>query len=259
MLLYRCPTPPFPAPCGWPACRCLRKTYRFLLWLAGYDLYPLLSLNFFFRFAFAAYKSVFAFFCMHAFGFGASEVGLVLSGMGIAGMLVQGVLVRVVVAALAEERTLMLAMSATCVGFVLLSLATNLYGLVPALGCIAVGYGLAVPCLSALFSHVPVEQGIMQGMAGAIDRFGQAVGPIVGGSLLVFLGEAKLMAATGIALAAVSGLCLLFIGEGCLSWARQSFRGSAGYSAVATEEKEPLFVPLKGADEAAPNKNGGAH
>ena len=42
--------------------------------MAEYDLYPLLSLNFFFRFAFAAYKSIFAFFCSSAFGYGAKEV-----------------------------------------------------------------------------------------------------------------------------------------------------------------------------------------
>eukprot|EP00965_Chrysotila_dentata_P112213 3709483-Pleurochrysis_carterae.AAC.2 len=42
-------------------------------WLAHYDLYPLLSLNFFFRFAFAAYKSSFAFYCAAAFSYNASE------------------------------------------------------------------------------------------------------------------------------------------------------------------------------------------
>ena len=41
---------------AWPVCRFLRKSWLFARWLAGYDLYPLLSLNFFFRFAFAAYK-----------------------------------------------------------------------------------------------------------------------------------------------------------------------------------------------------------
>ena len=84
----------------------------------------------------------------------------------------------------------------------------------PALTLIAIGYGLAVPCLTTLFSHVPVEQGIMQGIAGAIDRFGQAFGPIVGGSLLALLGEAGLMRFVGMGLAAISVLCLGFIGDG---------------------------------------------
>lgn len=58
------------------------KTMRFLGWLAGYDVYPLLCLNFVFRFAFAVYKSVFAFYCMKALGFGTAEVDAALSTMG---------------------------------------------------------------------------------------------------------------------------------------------------------------------------------
>jgi len=233
-------------------CRCMRKMWWLAKWLAKYDLYPLLTLNFFFRFAFAAYKSIFAFFCARAFDYDAAEVGMVLAGMGLAGMFVQGVLVRVIVARFAEERTLMLAMASTSVGFCLLSLASSLVMLVPALGCIAVGYGLAVPCLSALFSNVPVEQGIMQGMAGAIDRFGQAFGPLFGGYLLHLLGEARLMAATGVALASVSCICLIFIGDGCLSWMRQSLVTSSGYSQVTTTDEEEAHesTPLKSGAEA---------
>lgn len=50
------------------------KAWRFAKWLGGYDLYPLLSLNFFFRFSFAAYKSVFAFFCMAMLNFEKKQV-----------------------------------------------------------------------------------------------------------------------------------------------------------------------------------------
>ena len=194
--------------------RWLRKLCIFAKWLAGYDLYPLLSLNFFFRFAFAAYKSIFAFYCMSQMGYGSKEVGFALSAMGLGGMAVQGVLVRVTVAYLGEEQTLVVAMAAVSSGFGLLSYATNVVLLAPALTLIAIGYGLAVPCLSALFAQVPVEQGIMQGIAGAIDRFGQAFGPIVGGSLLALLGEAGLMRFVGMGLAAISVLCLGFIGDG---------------------------------------------
>jgi MFS family permease len=66
----------------YPLCRKAGKMWKFALWLAGYDLYPLLSLNFFFRFAFAAYKSIFAFFCMAMLGFGTAQVGYALSAMG---------------------------------------------------------------------------------------------------------------------------------------------------------------------------------
>ncbi len=225
-----------------PAC-CDNRLWRFCtlswklaMWVAQYDLYPLLTLNFFFRFAFAAYKSVFAFFCASAFGYEAREVGLLLSGMGIGGMFVQGGLVRIVVSRLGEGRTLLLAMLSTSAGFVLLSTARGLAVLVPALALIAIGYGLTVPCLSALFAAVPVEQGVMQGFAGAIDRFGQAFGPIMGGMLLEVLGEAELMAITGCALATVSSICLLFIGQGLASWLGQLCERSDGYEHVASAD-----------------------
>lgn len=197
-----------------PVCRYVRTMVLFLKWLGGYDLYPLLSLNFFFRFAFAAYKSIFAFYCMTKLGYGTKEVGYALSAMGLGGMAVQGVLVRVTVHKFGEEQTLVLAMAATSCGFGVLSYATDVVLLAPALSLIAIGYGLAVPCLSALFAQVPIEQGIMQGIAGAIDRFGQAFGPIAGGAMLAVLGESGLMRVAGIGLAGISTVCLGFIGEG---------------------------------------------
>jgi len=39
-----------------------------------------------------------------------------------------------------------------------LSLVASTLSLVPCLAFISLGYGLAVPCISTLFSHVPVEQ-----------------------------------------------------------------------------------------------------
>ena len=68
--------------CQRKPCRTARKAWRFAKWLGTYDLWPLMSLNFFFRFAFAAYKSVFAFFCMALLNYGAREVGYLLSCMG---------------------------------------------------------------------------------------------------------------------------------------------------------------------------------
>ena len=52
-----------------------------------------------------------------------SQVGFVLSAMGLGGIFVQGVLVRVVTTAVGEERTLLLAMTSTALGFSALSYA----------------------------------------------------------------------------------------------------------------------------------------
>jgi len=235
-----------------PVCRTVVKVWRFARWLAGYDLYPLLSLNFFFRFSFAAYKSVFAFFCMAMLNYKKSQVGMLLSCMGLGGMFVQGVLVRVTVRTLGEERTLFVSMVAESFGFIVLSYVRNIYLLVPALSLIAIGYGLAVPCLTTLFANVPVEQGIMQGIAGFIDRFGQAFGPILGGLIYRQLGAATLMLCTGVALACISSVCLMFIGDGCAAWMREMccYHSSQGYQTVGTAEEDlEEMSELERADE----------
>ena len=59
------------------------------MWLSSQGVYSLLSLNFFYRFAFSAYKTVFALYCAAALGYGAPEVGYVLSCVGLAGIVVQ--------------------------------------------------------------------------------------------------------------------------------------------------------------------------
>jgi len=220
-----------------------KAVYKFWLliaYLASHGVIPLLFLNFFYRFAFAAYKSNFAFLCHSALEFGPREVGFVLSAMGLGGIFVQGVLVRVVTTAVGEERTLLLAMASTALGFSALSYVKTVYHLAPALALVSIGYGLAVPCLSTLFSNVPMEQGIMQGIAGSIDRFGQSFGPILGGWLLDLVGQGWLMLCTGASLAVISSICLLFVGDGCLSWIKDSLFGkaTAGYDPVGLDQSD---------------------
>jgi len=220
--------------------KALYKFWLLVVYLAKHGVIPLLFLNFFFRFAFAAYKSNFAFLCHDLLQFGPKEVGFVLSGMGLGGIFVQGVLVRFVVSRIAEERTLLVAMATTSAGFAGLSYVHSVYTLAPCLALVSIGYGLAVPCLSTLFSHVPIEQGIMQGIAGSIDRFGQSFGPILGGWLLDLVGQGWLMLCTGAALAAISGVTLMFVGDGCLSWIKDTCFGKTtqGYDPVSASEAE---------------------
>ncbi|KAG8464981.1 hypothetical protein KFE25_012344 [Diacronema lutheri] len=191
--------------------RVLCKVWRLNAWLVRQGVYPLLVLNTSFRFAFSVYKSSFAFFCMHSFGYGAAEVGVALSLMGLLGIFVQGVLLRIVVRCAQDGNTLYMGLLSTSLGLSMLAVSYTppLLGL--SLGLITVGYGLAVPSLSALFSHVPMQQGVMQGIAGSADRFGQAVGPIAGMQLLNVVGERGLMNYTGIGLFLICTVCVQFI------------------------------------------------
>ena len=77
-----------------------------------------------------------------------------------------------------------------------------------------------------------------QGIAGAIDRFGQAFGPVIGGSMIDILGEAALMRSTGMGLAVISTICLMFIGDGCASWLREAccHASRQGYTQVGASD-----------------------
>ena len=76
----------------------------------------------------------------------------------------------------------------------------------------------------------------MQGIAGSIDRFGQALGPIAGGYLLDKVGEAALLRSAAVALVAVSSICMLYIGDGCIAWLRLWSTQRAGYAPVAVAD-----------------------
>mmetsp|Transcript_18073 Transcript_18073/g.48609 ORF Transcript_18073/g.48609 Transcript_18073/m.48609 type:complete len:669 (+) Transcript_18073:174-2180(+) len=191
---------------GW-----LCKAWRLNGWLVRQGVYPLLLLNTTFRFAFSVYKSSFAYFCAHTFGYGAAEVGYALSMMGLLGILVQGVLLRVVVRYAKDGNTLYVGLLSTALGLTMLAVSRSSAVLALSLALITTGYGLAVPSLSALFSHVPMQQGVMQGIAGSADRFGQAIGPIAGIKLLGVVGERGLMNLTGIGLFLICTVCVQFI------------------------------------------------
>jgi len=168
--------------------------------------------------------------------------------MGVGGMFVQGVLVRVINGSLGEQRTLVLAMACTSLGYAGLAAVASVASLVPCLGLVSLGYGLAVPCISTLFSHVPVEQGVMQGLAGSIDRFGQVFGPVVGGWLLEEAGMETLMVSTGGCLAIVSAVCLCLVVDETSAWVRR--RGACGAAVdcacaalLCQWSRLPLFGP----------------
>jgi hypothetical protein len=67
------------------------------------------------------------------------------------------------------------------------------------------------PDTLSILPPLSTPQGVMQGIAGSIDRFGQVFGPVVGGLLLDYTGLPVLMMGTGGSLATVSAICLSLI------------------------------------------------
>ena len=100
--------------------------------------------------AFSGFEATFSLFADRRFGLTEAGVAAVFVGIGVVLVAVQGGIVGRVSVRLGPSRTLRSALAANLVGMVLLALATSWWVLVPALACLTVGQGLAIPSLTAM-------------------------------------------------------------------------------------------------------------
>ncbi len=124
-------------------------------------------------------------YCAYRFGWGPTEVGLMLAVVGICSAVVQGGLTGIIVKILGERKTMYL-------GLVCGILAFAGYGLAPSwpifVACIPLGsmWGLATPNIQALMSsHVdPKEQGTLQGANMSLSSMSTIFAPLIFGATL---------------------------------------------------------------------------
>merc|ERR1719326_2642241 len=131
--------------------------------------------------------------------------------MGMSGMFTQGVLLRIVVARVSEGTALMWAMFMSAIALVGAATTTNETAFAGFLILVTIGYGLTIPNLSALYSYVPLPQGTIQGVAGALDRLGQSCGPLLGLAATAHFSESSVLVITGVEMLVNWLLCLAFL------------------------------------------------
>lgn len=140
--------------------------------------------------AFSGFESTFALFADRRFDLTETSVAVVFVGIGIVLVVVQGGLIGRVSPRLGGARTLRVAIVANALGMVLLAASTSWWVLVPALLCLTVGQGMAIPSLTTLVvERAPIERrgealGFQQS-ATALARIG---GPALGGALFEHAG-----------------------------------------------------------------------
>jgi len=124
--------------------------------------------------------SVFVLYAGHRYGWGAREVGLTLSLVGIATVIAQAGLVKPIVRLLGERKTLIYGLACGGIGF-------SLYGWAPAGVFFLIGipvmalWGVSGPSEQALMTSRVSEsqQGQLQGALAAIGGIGGMIGPLV--------------------------------------------------------------------------------
>lgn len=166
----------------------------------------LLVLNLMFRVVFACYKSNFAFLCKENMGYGPREVGFILSFVGFYGVVVQGVLSRLATQMCPLQHVLMISMLIISCSIAGMALSNVAWSLMPAVVLCATGYGLSLPVFSAMLSNFPAPKGKLMGLAGMIDRSGQALGSVVGGMMVDFVGSRPTLGAAAASLVFTSGV-----------------------------------------------------
>lgn len=160
-------------------------------------------------FAFVSMETTLAFFARDRFGTGARGFGMILVYVGLIMIVVQGWLVGRLVPRYGERRLAAAGGLLLGVALVLLPVGPSIVGILPMLGLVAVGQGLASPSLSSLLSRISRrdEQGGMLGIGQSVAALGRAIAPVTAGWLydqgvpLPFIAAGLLAIAAAVAVA----------------------------------------------------------
>ncbi|MBX3728293.1 MAG: MFS transporter [Candidatus Sumerlaeia bacterium] len=124
--------------------------------------------------AFAIYNTAFPNAAAVWYSWDQRDLALAFVVLGLGGALAQGGLVRPLAPRLGERRLVLIGGGVLALGFALLALGLPVWGALGATGLVAVGGGLAFPCVNALLSRSAPEQ--RQGLLLGIGQMAQGLG-----------------------------------------------------------------------------------
>jgi DHA1 family tetracycline resistance protein-like MFS transporter len=142
-------------------------------------------------FAFAGMETTFALWASRQFGWGATQVGYLMTYVGVLGALVQGGLIRSLTRRFGEERVLIAGICALVLGLLTIPVSTHLDILLVATTFLAAGMGLTQPSINSLISRQAGghEQGEVMGVQQSAGSLARILGPFVAGLLFQEIGR----------------------------------------------------------------------
>lgn len=132
------------------------------------------------------HHGTFALFAEAKLAFTAHDIGWAFTAAGIVMALVQGMLVGRLINRLGEEKTASMGIMIMGSSFVLFLFMSNIFTSIIFMAVFSAGVGLIRPSLSAAVSkRTSSAQGAAMGIFNGYDSLGRAIGPMLGGFMLV--------------------------------------------------------------------------
>jgi len=150
------------------------------------ELRKLLLVFLFFALPFSLYVSMFALYAYHQLNFTAEQTGYFLGFVGFLGILWQGGFVGPIVKRAGERRTLLMGLTASAVGILLIVWVDVWWKLIFVALFFSFGNSLTRPSLTSLVTQAaPVNRrGGVLGVTSSIESFSRIVSPIMGGWII---------------------------------------------------------------------------
>lgn len=155
--------------------------------------------------AFAVMEGTFSLWADARWDLARQGISYLFAFVGVVGVITQGGIVGRLVPRIGAGRTTVVGIALIAVGLAGMALAPTFPLLFPALGILALGYGMASPSLATLISHHggPGDQGRLLGVNQSLSALGRVLGPVWGGVALAHVGlGAPFLSAAALALAA---------------------------------------------------------
>jgi MFS transporter, DHA1 family, multidrug resistance protein len=135
-------------------------------------------------FGLANFQSIFGFYALRKFGYSPSQVGIIITVVGLVGTAVQGGLVGRLTSKFGEGSVVKGALLLSAFGFIMMTLAFDFITLLLTTCIFFLGNSLLRPSVNALISKLAgSRQGMIMGLNNSFMSLGNVVGPLSAGIL----------------------------------------------------------------------------